>query len=74
MSDRERCDFCKTGRVTRHSKPMSFRQWSDRGYIFCEAEVPVGVCNQCGSAHWNADAEVIVEAAFQQGYRRKSLN
>jgi hypothetical protein len=70
----QRCDFCKTGRVTRHYKPVSFRQWSDKGYIFCRAEIPLGVCNQCGSQHRGQDAETIVEDAFQQSYRQKSLN
>jgi len=70
----QRCDFCENGRVTRHNKSVSFRQWSDKGYIVCQAEVPVGVCNRCGSRHWNEAAETIVEEAFQEGYRRKSLN
>ena len=69
-----RCDFCETGRVTKHYSLVSFRQWSDKGYIFCQAEIPIGVCNRCGSQHWNETAEAIVEEAFQEGYRRKSLN
>jgi hypothetical protein len=70
----QRCDFCKTGRVTTHYTPISFRQRSDKGYILCQAEIPIGVCNRCGSQHWNQDAETIVEDAFQQSYRQKSLN
>jgi hypothetical protein len=70
----QRCDFCKTGRVTKYYTPVSFRQWSDKGYILCQAEIPLGVCNRCGSSHWNQDAETIVEDAFQQSYRQKSLN
>jgi hypothetical protein len=70
----QRRDFCKTGRVTMHYKLISFRQWSERGDIFCEAEIPLGICNRCGSQHWNQDAETIVEEVFQEGYRRKSLN
>ena len=70
----QRCDFCKSGRVTMHNKLISFRQRSERGDIFCQAEIPLGVCNRCGSQHWNQDAETIVEDAFQQSYRQKSLN
>ena len=69
-----RCDFCKTGRVTTHYKPVSFRQRSDKGYIFCRVEIPLGICNRCGSQHWNQDAEAIIEDAFQQSYHQKSLN
>jgi hypothetical protein len=65
-----RCDFCENGQVTTRYKPISFRQWSDKGYIFCRAEVPIGVCNGCGSQHWNQDAEAVVEDAFQQQYRK----
>jgi hypothetical protein len=70
----QRCDFCETGQVTRRYKLVSFRQWSDKGYIFCEADVSVGICNRCGAQHWDQEAERIVEDAFQQGYRQKSLN
>jgi hypothetical protein len=65
-----RCDFCKTGRVTRHYKSVSFRQWSDKGYISCRAEIPIGICNRCSSQHWNQDAETIVENAFQHEYKK----
>ena len=74
MSDLARCDFCKKGRTTRRYKPFSFCQWSDKGNIVCLVEVPVGICDRCGSQHWNEAAETIVEEAFQEGYRRKSLN
>jgi|RhiMethySRZTD1v2_1073278.scaffolds.fasta_scaffold210002_1 hypothetical protein len=45
----QHCDFCKAGLVTRHYEPVLFRQWSDKGYIFCRAEIPLGVC--IGAAH-----------------------
>jgi hypothetical protein len=66
----QHCDFCKVGRVTRNYQAVSFRQWSDKGYIFCRAEIPLGVCNRCGSQHWNQDAEAIVEDVFQQQYKK----
>ena len=46
--DVERCDFCKHGRVTRRNQSISFRQWTDKGYVFCRAEIPIGVCDRCG--------------------------
>ena len=66
----QHCDFCKDGLVTKHYEPVLFRQWSDKGYIFCRAEIPLGVCNRCGSQHWNQDAETIVEDAFRHEYRK----
>jgi hypothetical protein len=66
----QRCDFCQTGQVTKRYELISFRQWSDKGYIFCRAEVPMGVCNGCGSRHWNQDAEAVVEDVFRQEYRK----
>ena len=35
-----RCDFCENGTVTKHIEQIKFRQLTDRGYIFCRAEVP----------------------------------
>jgi hypothetical protein len=67
-SDVERCDFCKRGHVIRHNQPLAFRQWTDKGYVFCRAEVPIGICDRCGSKHWNADAETIVEHAVRRAY------
>ena len=36
-----RCDFCENGTVTKHIEQIKFRQLTDRGYIFCRAEVPI---------------------------------
>src|SRR5262245_27727206 len=65
----QRCDFCKTGRVTVHYELVSFRQLTNKGYISCQAEIPLGVCNRCSSRHWNQDAETIVEDVFQHEYK-----
>jgi hypothetical protein len=69
-NDAQDCDFCKSGHVTRRNQKIAFRQWTDKGYVFCRTIVPVGVCDHCGSKHWNADAEAIIEAAFQQEYEK----
>jgi hypothetical protein len=66
----QRCDFCKTGRVTTRNELIAFRQWTNKGYVFCRAKVPVGICSRCGLAHWNKDSEAIVEDAFQQEYKK----
>ena len=62
------CDFCKIGKVTRQKQQIAFRQWTDKGYVFCAAEVPVGVCDRCGSQHWSEDAETIIEEVVRQEY------
>jgi hypothetical protein len=66
--DVERCDFCKRGQVTRRNQPINFRQWTDKGYVFCRAEIPIGVCDRCGAKHWNQVAEAIVEEVVRREY------
>jgi len=66
--DVERCDFCKRDRVTRRNQPISFRQWTDKGYVFCRAEIPIGVCDHCGAKHWNQVAEAIIEEVVRREY------
>jgi hypothetical protein len=58
--DAQRCDFCKMGQVVNHNQPVAFRQRINGSYIFCEATLPLGVCDLCGSSHWNEDAEAII--------------
>ena len=66
--DAERCDFCKRGRVTRRNQPITFRQSTDKGYVFCRAEIPIGVCDRCGAKHWNQDAEAIINEVVRREY------
>jgi hypothetical protein len=66
--DVERCDFCKRGRVTRRNQQISFRQWTDKGYVFCRAEIPIGACDRCGAKHWNQVAEAIIEEVARREY------
>jgi hypothetical protein len=40
--DVQRCDFCKRGHVTGRNEGISFRQWTDKGYVFWRAEIPLG--------------------------------
>jgi hypothetical protein len=67
-NDVERCDFCKRGRVAIRNQPISFRQWTDKGYVFCRAEIPIGVCDRCGAKHWNQVAEAIIEEVVRREY------
>jgi hypothetical protein len=66
--DVERCDFCQRGRVTRRNQQISFRQWTDKGYVFCRAEIPIGACDRCGAKHWNQVAEAIIEEVARREY------
>ena len=66
--DAERCDFCKRGRVIKRNQPISFRQSTDKGYVFCRAEIPIGVCDRCGAKHWNQVAEAIIEEVVRREY------
>ena len=47
---------------------ISFRQWTDKGYVFCRAEIPIGVCDCCGAKHWNQDAEAIINEVVRREY------
>lgn len=48
---------------------MAFRQWSDKGYIHCEAMVVVHVCDSCGMKTLDGSADKIMDEAFQREYR-----
>jgi hypothetical protein len=63
-----RCDFCKHGRVLCHDQRIEFRQRTDRGYVSCSVTIPLGVCDRCGSSHWNEEAEAITEGAVLREY------
>lgn len=59
-----RCIFAKPA----ESPGTTNRSHSDSGVTratFPVAEIRFGICDQCGSQHWNQDAETIVEDAFQ---------
>ena len=64
----QQCDFCKEGRVVTRNRKIAFRQWTDRGYIRCQAEIPIGLCNSCGWKQWNQEAEAIIEEVVRREY------
>jgi hypothetical protein len=69
-SDLQRCDFCKIGHVTRQMQQIAFHQWTDKGYVFCHATIPIGICNRCRAEHWDEGAEAIIEEAVRREYSR----
>jgi hypothetical protein len=64
----QHCDSCKTGLVNRTLQQIAFHQWTDKGYVFCRAVVPMSVCNNCGAKSWDEEAEQIIERAVQDEY------
>ena len=64
------CEFCKIGRVIKSDQTISFRQWTDKGYISCRATIPMGVCDHCGAKIWDDEAEAVIEEAVRQEYKK----
>ena len=64
------CDFCGIGSVTWRREVMTFRQWSDRGYVHCGVRLPVGTCAHCQARSLDADSDRMFDAAFQCAYDR----
>jgi hypothetical protein len=62
------CPVCKRGRFALHNEDISFYQWTDKGYVFCRAAIPVRVCNGCGFKSWDDAAEAAIEEAVRREY------
>jgi hypothetical protein len=62
------CYFCKRGAFIRRSEELAFHQWTDKGYVYCRVKGVVGVCDRCGSRHWNEEVEKLIELAVQFEY------
>jgi hypothetical protein len=69
-NDAEICEFCQQGNVVKRNEPMSFHQWTDRGYVFCSVTIPMGICDRCGTKALDEAAEVIIEQAVREAYDR----
>jgi hypothetical protein len=69
-NDAQRCDSCKIGSVIRGHQQIAFHQWTDKGYVFCHATIPIGVCSNCGSKSWDEAAEAIIEEVARQEYEK----
>jgi len=68
--DVQHCEACKVGRVVTGAQTISFRQWTDKGYILCRAAIPMGICESCGAKYWDDDAEAIIEEAVRREYQK----
>jgi hypothetical protein len=64
------CDFCHQKRVTWKIEEMTFRQWSDKGYVHCRVELPVGSCQNCKAKSLQPGSDRILDAAFEEAYRK----
>ena len=64
------CDSCHQKRVTWKIEEMAFRQWSDKGYVQCRVELPVGTCQSCGAKSLQPGSDRILNAAFEEAYRK----
>ena len=60
------CDFCRRGRVLKSTQKIGFYQWTEKGYLFCSATIPVGACDQCGMKSWDDASEDIIEEAVRR--------
>jgi hypothetical protein len=73
MSDRheaQRCDFCKIGSLFKSNQELSFKEWTDKGYVFCCITIPVSVCDQCYSKSWDEDVEKAIRDAVRLEYEK----
>ena len=59
-SDGNTCYFCKRGRFIEKAEEIAFKQWTDKGYVFCRVNIAVGVCDHCDSRDWNAETEAAI--------------
>ena len=66
--DGEECYFCKRGHFRRRTEEIAFRQWTDKGYVFCRISAPVGVCDKCGSRDWNEKIEALIAEEIKREY------
>jgi len=70
MPSGDSCDFCRKGRLDWRVEQLSFRQASDKGYVYCTVELPVGTCDNCGSRILQPDSDALFNEAFQREYRK----
>jgi hypothetical protein len=70
LDNAQRCDFCKIGHIVKCKEEIAFRQSTDKGYVFCRAVIPIGVCSHCGSRNWDEAAEAIIEEAIRNEYEK----
>jgi hypothetical protein len=52
--------FVKRAVSSIRPEEVSFKQWTDRGYVFCTVKLRVGVCDHCDSRDWNTETEAVI--------------
>lgn len=62
------CEFCADGKVITREEELTFHQSTDRGYVFCRVQIPIGTCQGCGTKTWNEEAEAIIERTVREEY------
>jgi hypothetical protein len=64
------CPFCKRGTLTWQDQELPFRQWTNKGYVFCRVVVPIGICVSCRSKSTSDAAEATIEEAVRREYKK----
>jgi hypothetical protein len=64
------CEFCRRGKIQWRLEQIAFRQWSDKGYVHCQIELPMGICDKCGGRTLPPHAEKIFDGEFEGRYRK----
>ena len=62
------CPFCKGGHLRPRIEEIAFRQWTDKGYLFCRLSVPSEICDSCGARIWGEETETLIAQAVQREY------
>jgi YgiT-type zinc finger domain-containing protein len=52
----------------KRKEKLRFIQWTNKGYLTCSADVPIGICSSCGARIWDEAAESIIEEAVRLEY------
>lgn len=50
------------------TEEITFRQWSDKGYIRCHVTTLVGTCDNCGAKSLPLGSDEAFESAFKEEY------
>jgi hypothetical protein len=64
------CAICKKGGLIAEDRELTFRQRTDKGYVFCRVTISMDICTQCGFKSWGDLAEAIIEDAVRQEYAK----
>jgi hypothetical protein len=56
--------------VIRRVERMAFKQFSDKGYVHCQATIMVGTCDNCKMRFVNQGVDEIFDEAFQRAYEK----